>query len=271
MISGLDSYRHASDGELVYDAVYHGHEHVFSDDNAWIGLALIDASDVLHDRALLASAARVFRTIESGWSLTARDSCPGGIYWVRANANKQRGAVSSANAALIAALLYLHTHERSDLVWAERAYAWTRRCLHAPAGLVADHIDPDGTVDERVWSYNQGAMIAAGVRLYQATRDVHYLREAEQTADASLDVFRDPIGSREPAPFLAIFYRDLLALAAVDGTRNPAIRAAVASFAGAAWSRERDGQTGLFHFGETAASLLDQAAMVQIYATLAAG
>lgn len=269
LIAGLDSYKHASESELVYDAVYRGRKHVFSDDNAWIGLALIDASGVLHDRTLLAAAARVFRSIESGWRLTARDSCPGGVYWVRSNANKQRGAVSAANAALIAALLYLHTRARSELAWAERAYGWTRRCLRAQSGLVADHIDPDGTVDQRIWSYNQGAMIATGVRLYQATHERHYLREAEQTANAALDVFRDPIGSGEPAAFLAIFYRDLLVLSDVDG--NPNVRGAAASFASEAWRRARDGRTGLFHFGETAASLLDQAAMVQIYATLAAG
>lgn len=115
---------------------------------------------------------------------------------------------------------------------------------------------------------NQGAMIATAVRLYQATHEMHYLREAEETADAALDLFRDPIGSREPAAFLAIFYRDVLALSAVD--RNPRIRSAVAVFATAAWTQARDGRTGLFHFRETAASLLDQAAMVQIYAALAA-
>jgi uncharacterized protein YyaL (SSP411 family) len=271
LIAGLESYRHVTAGaadELVYDAVYHGHKDVFSDDNAWISLALLDASDFLHDRSLFAIASRVFRSIESGWNLTTRDACPGGLYWVRSVKNKQRGAVSTANAALVAALVYLHTHERSDLAWARRAYDWTRRCLRAPSGLVSDHIDPDGTVDQRTWSYNQGAMIATAVRLYQATHESHYLREAEQTARAALDLFRDPIRSGEPAAFLAIFYRDLLALAEID--RNPAIRAAVATFADAAWQQQRDDQTGLFHFGETVASLLDQAAMVQIYATLAA-
>jgi hypothetical protein len=271
MIAGLESYRHkagaAKTDELVYDAVYHGHKHVFSDDNAWISLVLIDASDFLHDRTLFAAASRVFRSIESGWDQTAADACPGGIYWARSNKNKQRGAVSTANAALVAVLLYLHTHERTDLAWAARAYDWTRRCLHAQSGLVADHIDPDGTVDQRIWSYKQGAMIAAGVRLYQATHELHYLREAEQTARVALAAFRDPIGSREPAAFLAIFYRDLLILASVD--RNVSLRASVEAFADTAWGQQRDDQTGLFRFGETDASLLDQAAMVQIYAFLA--
>jgi hypothetical protein len=270
MIAGLEPYRHSTGAanELVYDAVYQGRKNVFSDDNAWIGLALIDASDFLHDRSLLAAAAHVFKSISSGWNLTSRDACPGGLYWVRSTKNKQRGAVSAANTALVASLLYLHTHEGTHLAWARRAYDWTRRCLSAPSGLVADHIDPDGTVDHRIWSYNQGAMIATAVRLYEATHESRYLREAEQTARAALGLFQDPIASREPAVFMAIFYRDVLSLAEVD--RNPDIRAAVEAFADAAWEKQRDDQTGLFHFGETAASLLDQAAMVQIYAVLAA-
>src|SRR5262249_46251925 len=146
---------------------------------------------------------------------------------------------------------------------ARRAYRWSERCLGTPTGLVADHIDRDGTVDERTWSYNQGAMIATGVSLYRATGDRQFLHDAERTATAALALLKDPLGSGEPASFLAIFYRDLLVLKAPSG------RAAAESFADAAWARARDGRTGLFHFGETYATLLDQAAMVQIYAALA--
>jgi hypothetical protein len=272
MIAGLDSYRHSpgqdAPDEVVYDAVYNGHGHVFSDDNAWISLALIEASDFLHDRTLLAAAQRVFESIGPDWKLTAGDACPGGLYWVRSAKEKQRGAVSAANTALVASLLYLHSHRPADLAWARRGYDWTRRCLRAPSGLVADHIYPDGTIDGRTWSYNQGAMIATAVRLYEATHESRYLRDAEETAHAALDLFRDPIGSGEPAAFMAIFYRDVLSLSELDGNRE--IRRAVKTFADAAWKGQRDERTGLFHFGETAASLLDQAAMVQIYSVLAA-
>ena len=51
--------------------------------------------------------------------------------------------------------------------------------------------------------------------------------------------------------------------------RGPEIRAAINAFARQAWTQARDPATGLFHFGHTLSTLLDQAAMVQVYAELA--
>jgi hypothetical protein len=41
------------------------------------------------------------------------------------------------------------------------------------------------------------------------------------------------------------------------------------AFADEAWKKARDPKTGLFHFSGRPATLLDQAAMVQVYAELA--
>jgi predicted alpha-1,6-mannanase (GH76 family) len=266
-IDGLGAYGNRTRSGVVYDAVYGGQTYVFYDDNAWISLALIDASDLMRKPSLLTGARRVVTPIEGGWDSHPGDPCPGGVYWIRSKRNHDRAAVSTANGALIGALLFQHTHELNYLDWARRAYRWSQRCLGTPSGLVADHIDAAGTVDTRTWSYNQGAMIAAGVSLYRATGERRYLRDAEQTATATLAMLGDPLTSGEPASFLAIFYRDLLALTAVDPHRSD--RAAVESFANAAWAHERDTRTGLFYFGHTDATLLDQAAMVQVYAALA--
>ncbi|HWX10314.1 MAG TPA: glycoside hydrolase family 76 protein [Gaiellaceae bacterium] len=267
-IAGLGAYGNRALGGIVYNAVYGGQTYVFYDDNAWISLALIDASDLTGDPKLLADARKVFRPIKAGWDSNPGDSCPGGVYWIRSMRNHDRGAVSTANGALIGVLLYRHAHVVYDLDWARRAYNWSQRCLGTPDGLVADHIDSAGTVDTRTWSYNQGAMIAAGVNLYRATGERRYLNDAETTAGAALALLQDPLNSGESASFLAIFYRDLLELAAVD--HNESYRAAVESFANAAWTRERSPHNGLFYFGHTNATLLDQAAMVQVFAALAA-
>jgi len=266
-IAGLAAYGNRALGGIVYDALYGGQTYVFYDDNAWISLALIDASDLTRNPTFLTAAREVFRPIEAGWDSNPGDPCPGGVYWIRSMRNHDRTAVSTANGALIGVLLYRHTHLPYYLDWARRAYRWSQRCLGTPTGLVADHIDSAGTVNTRTWSYNQGAMIAAGVNLYRATRDRRYLHDAQTTASAALAMLQDPLNSGEPASFLAIFYRDLLELAAVDTSQN--YRAAVESFANAAWTRERKTRTGLFYFGHTHATLLDQAAMVQVYAALA--
>jgi len=110
-------------------------------------------------------------------------------------------------------------------------------------------------------------MIATAVGLFRATGDRHYLNDAEKDADATLAKLGDPLASGEPAVFLAIFYRDLLELSAVDSGRND--RAALARFANEAWTKARDPKTGIFHFSHNIGTLLDQAAMVQIYASLA--
>jgi predicted alpha-1,6-mannanase (GH76 family) len=170
-------------------------------------------------------------------------------------------------------VLALGLYERSGsmayLDWARNAYAWTKRCLGTPSGLVADHIDLDGKVDPHTWSYNQGAMIAAAVRLYRATGRRSYLDDAERTADASLREIGDPLTSGEPPIFLAIFYRDLLELGSAVAGRSD--RSAIEGFADEAWSRARNPKTGLFSFYGRQPTLLDQAAMVQVYAQLARG
>ena len=267
-IAGLGAYGNRTRGGVVYNAVYGGKTYVFYDDNAWISLALIDASDLMRRASLLVAARQVFKPIESGWDASPRDPCPGGVYWIRSRRNHDRTAVSTANGALIGGLLFQRTHLRYYLDWARRAYRWSQRCLGTPAGLVSDHIDKAGAIDTRTWSYNQGAMIATGVSLYRATGERRYLNEAERTANAALAMLKDPLHSGEPASFLAIFYRDLLQLNAIAPSRND--RAAVESFANAVWTWERNANTGLFYFGHTNATLLDQAAMVQVYAALAA-
>jgi hypothetical protein len=44
---------------------------------------------------------------------------------------------------------------------------------------------------------------------------------------------------------------------------------AVRAFGDEAWAQARDPHTGLFSFGKSGPTLLDQAAMIQVYADLA--
>src|ERR1700682_1997506 len=109
-IAGLDAYGNRTRGGVVYDAVYGGKTYVFYDDNAWISLALIDASDLTRRSSFLIAAQTAFRSIASGWDSSPRDPCPGGVYWIRSRRNHDRTAVSTANGALIGGLLYQRTH-----------------------------------------------------------------------------------------------------------------------------------------------------------------
>jgi hypothetical protein len=274
MISSLAAYRAPLGRFLAYAPVYGGRGNAFYDDNVWIGIDLVAAADLGGGRSELISAQKVLNWIQTGWDSAAR-SCPGGVYWLmpggkywkRSPGSRYRTAVSTVNAALLAVLLYERTSRRSDLGWAERAYAWSERCLGTGSGLVADHIDANGKVTADIHSYNQGAIVATAVNLYRATHEHRYLAEALRTTDAALQAFHDPTVAGDGAPFLAIFYGDLAQM--IPLANSDVIQQAIVSFADRAWARERDPTTGLFAFGHTQPTLLDQAAMVQVYAELA--
>jgi len=240
-IRSLAAYSHPERGRpSEFAPVYGGSGEVYYDDNLWIA---------------------------DGWDTDETHPCPGGVFWKRVGANHDRNTVTTANAALLALGLYSRGGPSRYLTWAKMAYDWTQHCLGRRDGLVRDHIDLSGRIEPSTWSYNQGAMIAAAVRLFRATGARRYLADATRTADAALRQFRDPLGTGEPPFFLAIFYRDLLELGRVAPSRDD--RAAMQAFADDAWAKARDPETGLFRFGGRRPTLLDQAAMVQIYALLA--
>lgn len=118
-----------------------------------------------------------------------------------------------------------------------------------------DHIRGDGSVDRTEWSYNQGAVLAAYRLLYGISGDGAYLRRAESIADRTLATFSSRWSNGEPPEFAAIFFRRLLALADVDHRADYV--AAAQAYADRLWTSPRP-------------RLFDQAALVQLYAALAA-
>jgi predicted alpha-1,6-mannanase (GH76 family) len=145
---------------------------------------------------------------------------------------------------------------------------WVERCMAAPNGLLWDHIGLDGAVERTHWSYNQGTAIGAYALLYRLAGDASALARARQLAAKSLDYFdRDP-RTGEPPFFLVIFFRNLLTLEQVD--HESRYRSEAQAYADRIWSALRNPRTGLFSFrGAAPETLLEQAAVVQLYAALA--
>jgi hypothetical protein len=263
-LAELTAYSHPEPGRPAEFAPrYGGSGVVYNDDNLWIALALEQRGDA----SSVKTAAQLFDLVTDGWDSDASHPCPGGVFWTRLGANRDRNTVTTANAALLALDLYGRSGRKAYLTFARRAYEWTKSCLGRQDGLIADHIDLHGRVEETTWSYNQGAMIAVAVGLHRATGERRYLADAQRIAVAALKAFAKPLASGEPPVFLAIFYRDLRQLDAVAPRK--AYQAAEEAFADAAWAQARDPRTGLFRFAGRQPTLLDQAAMVQIYAELA--
>lgn len=263
----------------------------YFDDNTWVALDLIQAhrmrvAGLMGGREAVLERARVlFDLVSAGWCRDQRPY-PGGVYWVDAAWNRDRGAAVTAGLAILA----LHLHElttpetvpSSDrereqekahyLDTALSAYRWLRQTLWIPdgseAGLYHDKVLGNGSIDTAQWIYNSGVPVAAGVMLYRVTGDREYLDQAIETADAALAWYGSQRFAGQPAIFVAIFFRNLLTLAAQTG--NPEYREAMLAYADRAWDSPtlHDIRTDLVRFEgpASACTLLDQAAMVQLYA-----
>jgi Glycosyl hydrolase family 76 len=241
----------------------------YYDDNAWVGLDLMQEYGLIHQRSDLTRAEDVFHFVVSGWDTRTNVACPGGVFWEDV-ANSPRNTISNAPNAEVGLEIYQATHDPYYLQWAKRMYAWVRGCLMSADGMYYDHLDDNGSVQASLWSYNQGTMIGAGALLYRITGDRTYLNQAEQTATASVSYYgSDGNLYHQPDVFNAIFFRNLFELAKIN--HDPSYARMAASYADTAWLQNRQ-STGLFSDPDATGgeSLENQTApMVEIYALLA--
>jgi hypothetical protein len=239
----------------------------YYDDNDWIGIELVRLYKLTNKAPILGAAEGVMAFEMAGWSSDAELACPGGIPFVNTIANTDRNTVTTAPAAELAAQLYRVTGNQEYLQFAEKAYAWVRRCLLQPNGLYADHIGPKGAVEKTYWSYNQGTMIGAGALLYQATGNSAYLYDARTTAKAALAYF-GPQRLGEEIPFFpSVYFRNLMYLDSI--THDPPGKKLAQAYVDYAWGALRL-PNNIFVAGSPAgAQLLVQSAITQIYGLLA--
>jgi hypothetical protein len=152
----------------------------FFDDNAWLGLAALHLDQ-------LGLAERALAFVRTG------EDAGGGVRWVEDDT--MRNTCSTASAAWLAL-------ELDDLPFAARAMDWLDAALRTPEGLYMDNVH-HGETEPTIWSYNQGASVAALAMLGRTDT-------AMATAEALLALFTGERLWREPPPFLAIWFRALL-------------------------------------------------------------
>jgi hypothetical protein len=209
----------------------------YYDDNAWAGLDMIHAYLTTANSAYLTVAQDEFNYVVTGWDTSTTDSCPGGVFWEDVAGSQRNATANGANAEL-GAELDLLTNNPSDLGWATRMYQWVVSCLGTSSGLYSDHVNPNGSVDATVWSYNQGVMVGAGVLLAKATGTTSYLAQAEQTANAAVAHFGTGTVLQNQGPaFDAIYFRDLFLLN--QTVPNAAYGSEAQSFASTMWSQRK--------------------------------
>ncbi len=248
----------------------------YYDDNEWVTLALIKMYLATNNTKYLKRAEELFNFIISGWSTNKSLKCPGGIYWRVGDLS--RNTVSNSPAAEAAAELYLITGNPSYLKWAIKILNWVNQCLRSPNGLYYDHINPDGTIDETIWSYNQGTTAAAAALIYEATHNESYLILAEDSAYASLSYFSQGAIYSQPPEFNAIYFRSLEKVIEISGnsTLSQMYWNLLLTYINNTWVTYRDPETGLITMGLPWNSVnpddaeIWTAAMVQLY-SIAAG
>jgi hypothetical protein len=237
----------------------------YYDDNGWSALDLIDAYRLTGNGTYLTLAQGLFNFAVTGWDTSQTDGCSGGVFWEDVSGS-QRNTTANATNAEAGLQLYQLTKDSIDLWWAVGMYQWVNRCLQGPGDLYYDHVNPGGSVNTTIWSYNQGTMIGAGVLLYQITGNTGYLSAAEATADATVAYFGTGTTLQNQGPaFNAIYFRDLLVLNGVQA--DSAYASEVQSYANYMWTQRN--ADGLFLQNGNTNGVNGTAPMVEIYALLA--
>ena len=252
----------------------------YYDDNAWVGLALIEHERLRPGSGSLDRAQDLFQFAASGW-----DPGQGGVFWCEQGRgtgarNHDRNTVSNApNAEIALHLADLGRPQDASPVGPREMYQWVldnldsaRESESPGTGPFWDKIRGDGTIDRAIWSYNQGSMVGANVLLARTDpgqRDT-YLGRAEAITRKALQRFTGTYAQGSP-PFLAIFFRNLLLLhqATSDEDLQRDVIAAMSEFGEIAWARAQTSRRGLFGLAGGGPKLLEQSAFVQVLALLA--
>ena len=232
----------------------------FYDDNEWIAIALMDAYDRTHNKQYLKTSEMIYRFLLTGYDQVAG----GGFYWEEGSF-KGKNTCSNGPGVLVALRLYQATKNKAYFDTAITVYNWTKRTLLSPKGVYFDNIKlPSLKIDSALYTYNAGTMLQSGVVLYNITKDKKYLDDAISVADASEKVFVK--NGRLPGNywFNAVLIRGFEELYKVEKKKDR-LRF-IYSDADGIWKTEKDEQ-GLLG-KRRIKSLIDQAAMLEIYARL---
>jgi hypothetical protein len=263
VLTAIDQYKSDDPPAPGYQAYVRseGKDSRFYDDNQWIAIACLDAYERTKDTSYLSIARKVHRFQMSGYD----DLAGGGLYWKEDEKNT-KNTCSNGPAILIALRLYALTGEKDYFETGKKLFDWTKKTLRSPEGIYYDAIKiPGMKIDSARYTYNTGTMLEANVLLYKATGDKIYLEEARLMAIAARRFFYKNGRLPDHYWFNAVLLRGFEALGNVDGAAGN-----IQMFADDAeriWKEERSADGLLGH--KPTKSLIDQAAMLEIYGRLA--
>ncbi len=180
------------------------------DDQMWILREFISSYQRTGNKDYLQQAEELMATCLDGWDTTINPATGaefGGITWGPGYDSKH----TCSNAPLVSPLVDLYyIYKDTDpakaenyLEWAKKIYDFTYATFKKSNDLYGDLIGTSagynednlretyshGTLDISEYTYNTGAMIQGGAKLYKATGQKSYLTQAQNSAEAADRVF----------------------------------------------------------------------------------
>ncbi|MGI4789309.1 MAG: glycoside hydrolase family 76 protein [Janthinobacterium lividum] len=216
----------------------------YYDDNEWMVLAYVEASQSTRDPKFLELARATQKFVLSGWD----DKLGGGIYWKLDHQSKN--TCSNAPAAAGALRLAMVGGDPDQAAWGMKIHDWTNSKLQDSDGLYWDNINLTGEIEHHKWTYNTALMIRTDVLLFQMRHAPADLLEARRAADAGLAAWTDPAtGSLQKTEnstrFTHLFCESLLRL--YDVTREVRYLNAVRRQAAFGYRYARDPEGGYWN------------------------
>ncbi len=250
----------------------------FYDDNVWLAIDFCESYLLTKEEDYLKKSIGTWKFVISGWD----EQLGGGIYWCEQKKHS-KNTCSNAPGSVLAFKLYEATKDTAYLNWGIRIYNWTKTNLQDPEDfLYFDNKNLSGKVERRKYTYNSGQMLQASALLYKLTGEKIYLDEAQLIAKSVINHFTEEFTTPEGKKirlfrnsgnwFNAILFRGYVELYHLD--KNPEYIQLFADNMDHLWTNVRD-KNGLFSKdwkGEKDDQykwLLDQASLVEIWATLA--
>ncbi len=233
----------------------------FYDDNQWIAIAYLDIYNRTHEKKFLETSKMIYDFMMTGYDTISG----GGLYWKYGD-KSTKNTCSNGPAILVALQLYNITNDKKYLQTALSIYDWVNAHLQAPDDLYYDNIHlPSLKIDSAKYTYNTGTMLQSNVLLYNITHKKEYLNKAEAIATSAKSFFY----KNEKLPgnywFNAVMLRGYIELYKVD--HNKQLLDFWFADADRTWQQEKDANK-LLGRKTGKKSLIDQAAMLEIYARL---
>jgi hypothetical protein len=191
-----------------------------------------------------------------GWDTSCCGTHLGGIWWNKTHTSK--ATASNGGPAIAGVRLAKRTNKPEYLDFAKQVYAfWMSDMVDQKTWAIYDHMNPDGSRGTGALTYNHGLLIGAGLELFNATGEAHYLSESNSFAhymithavkSSSAGPVLNDFGNNcenDCAAWKGIGYRYLALLFQHDPTQTD-YSTLLSNDAKAIWTLARDPATDLF-------------------------